>query len=139
MSAAASKSSKAPSKPYRMFEETWIECEKKTKSPTTKKSVKSKKCKASKAASIVEADSDKTETVEKVVEVELFDPPEKTVVRQHIDHVLIFPLPELIIVPLTLNTTSSLFNRLSTQIHQLLMVTLFWCHLMQQMKMEIVL
>jgi hypothetical protein len=95
MSAAASKSSKAPSKPYHMFEQTWIECEKKTKSPTTKKSAKSKKCKASKAASIVEADSDKTETVEKVVEPVMFDPPEQKLVRQHIDHVFIFSVAKI--------------------------------------------
>jgi len=92
MSAAASKSSKAPSKPYHMFEQIWIECEKKTKSPTTKKSAKSKKCKASKAADADKytATDAKDETVEKVVEVELFDPPEQKLVRQHIDHVFIF-------------------------------------------------
>ena len=85
MSAAASKSSKAPSKPYHMFEQTWIECEKKTKSPTTKKSAKSKKCKASKYTA-----TDAKDETDKVVEVELFDPPEQKLVRQHIDHVFIF-------------------------------------------------
>jgi hypothetical protein len=89
MSAAASKSSKAPSKPYHMFEEVWIECEKKTKSPTTKKSAKSKKCKASKAADADKytATDAKDETVDKVVEPVMFDPPEQKLVRH--DHVFI--------------------------------------------------
>ncbi len=85
-----SKSSKAPLKPYTLFDQLWVECEKKTNSPTKSKSGKSKKCKASKSADAAKyTASDAVEqTVEKVEPV-LFDVPEKTVVRQHIDHVLI--------------------------------------------------
>lgn len=81
-----SKSSKAPSKPHKIFHEVWIECEKKTKSPTTKKSAKSKKCKASKAADADKytATDAKDETVDKVVEPVYFEPPDVAVplVRQ---------------------------------------------------------
>ena len=117
-----SKSSKAG---YHLFEQTWIECEDgKTKAPS--RSGKSKKCKASKAAdTYAVTDAVQDTAVEPVVE--LFDPPKAEYVRQHIDHVFIFPLPKLIIVSLTLNTTLylSLNNRISTQIHQLSMGTLF--------------
>jgi hypothetical protein len=79
-----SKSSKAPSKKgYHLFEEVWVECEKKTKSPTTKKTAKSKKCKASKSPGDKYTVTDVKEDT--VVEVELFDPPPAKLVRQHID------------------------------------------------------
>ena len=88
----AAKASKSPSKPYTLFAERWIECEK-TKTPTTSKSRsgKSKKCKASKAA---DADTytvtDATDETVAVLEPWLFDPPQAAVVRQHFDHVFIF-------------------------------------------------
>ena len=73
-----SKSSKAPSQPYHLFNQMWVECEDgKTRAPS--KSGKSKKCKASKVSipTIVETDA-KDETVEVVY----FEPPAQTHVRQ---------------------------------------------------------
>ncbi len=75
-----------------MFEQLWIECEK-TNSPTTSKSGKSKKCKASKSATIVGADSDKTETVEVVDTTVWYDPPPVAQVGSTLNIIIIFRCP----------------------------------------------
>jgi len=122
---AAPSKSKSSKKPYTLFNELWKECEDgKTKAPS--KSGKSKKCKkhgkSHKPTNVVETDAKET-----VAEVETvwFDIPAPVAVRQHIDHVFIFSVAKINCVSHIEYPSSLLTNRLSTQINQLLMGTLF--------------